>query len=212
MQTFLLQFYHLLNTYKKEMTIFLTGLLLSLVVWYGIREYRVAKIQKASIAYYHLTQASNSDIYAHQKFVDHHPNTIFTVFSWMKLSQLYHDKNDYSQADNALRQATKLVSDPGLKSLLQLRMAKVALAAEKPQRAIELLHSIHGNFLQNSRVMTEADALSQLHQYDQAYTLLLDLEKNIRAELTDKPSQEIFTFSQMIAAKKHFLQNLIPSS
>ncbi|MEC8063656.1 MAG: tetratricopeptide repeat protein [Pseudomonadota bacterium] len=211
MQLFFLHTVNLINTHRKSLTYALGGIVLVLIAWYSYREYRMSQIQQASIAYYHLTHASNTDLYAHQKFVDHHPNTIFTVFSWMKMAQIYHEKHDFDKADESLQHATKLVSDPGLKSLLQLRMAKVALSAGKPQRAIDLLHSIHGSYLQNSRAMTESDALSKLHQYDQAYSLLLDLEKNIRAELSDKPSQEIFTFSQIIAAKKNQLQSFLPS-
>ena len=188
--------------YAKECLAGLGVLLVALFAAYAYQEHQVAQTQKASLAYYHLTQDDTSSLADYQNFVDHQPQSVFTTFAWMKLAKMHAEGQDFSAAEHALKRAQAQVSDSKFRALLTVRLAKLSLLAGKPQAALDHLQSMQGSNLAFVRDLTTIDAYLALGKTDQAQALIHTLTQTEQ----QATSQQDFALKQMLASKQQLVE------
>jgi len=123
------------------------GILLGLAILFGGKNYmqsRDAKTGMAAFEYDAMMQALNAnkvdDATAHAEILNgQYAGTPFAVAAALTLAKLKVDKNDLLAAQSYLRWALEHADDTALKHAARLRLARVLLAQNKADQAMELV-------------------------------------------------------------------------
>ena len=180
-----------LSSTEEENTEFLSSLwgsykyllLLSLILlgggiigWEYWSQNKVTKLQNSSDMYESFINALN-DSELDQKamaeeIVQKYPNSLYADLVTFHLAKIFVDQNDLNKAEEYLRwildrHDSKCGSDfDPIEVTARLRLARVLIANENPEKAIEVIE--HSQTLNGSLYEVKGDAEEQLGQFSQA--------------------------------------------
>ena len=119
----------------------------ALVGWRYWNSHRVDTARDASMAYENAVSSLSSGkpeaLAAAEKFAAGAKNT-YGSFASLELAQVFVDKNDLAQAEKQLQQGLAAASDDNLKSVINLRLARVQLQMKQPDAALKTLEGVKG--------------------------------------------------------------------
>lgn len=119
----------------------------ALVGWRYWSSHQQETAKESSLAYENAISELKSDqpaaLSAVEKFAADNKNT-YGVFASLELAKRFVDKNDLQNAEKQLQQALANAADDNLKSVIDLRLARVQLQLKKPDDALKTLEGVKG--------------------------------------------------------------------
>lgn len=119
----------------------------ALVGWRYWTSHQLDTARDSSLAYENAISALKSDkpeaLSAAQKFAADNKNT-YGAFASLELAQQFVDKNDLQNAEKQLQQGLTAASDDNLKSVINMRLARVQLQLKQPDAALKTLDAVKG--------------------------------------------------------------------
>ena len=119
----------------------------ALVGWRYWSSHQQDTARESSLAYENAISALKSDkpeaIGSAEKFAADSKNS-YGAFASLELAQRFVDKNDLQNAEKQLQQGLAAAPDDNLKSVINMRLARVQLQLKKPDEALKTLDGIKG--------------------------------------------------------------------
>ena len=119
----------------------------ALVGWRYWNSHQVDSARESSAAYENAVSSLSSGkpeaLAAAQKFAAETKNT-YGAFASLELAQQFVDKNDLQNAEKQLQQGLTAASDDNLKSVINMRLARVQLQLKQPDAALKTLDAVKG--------------------------------------------------------------------
>ena len=119
----------------------------ALVGWRYWNSHQVDSARESSVAYENAVSSLSSGkpeaLASAQKFAAETKNT-YGAFASLELAQAFVDKNDLAQAEKQLQQGLAAASDENLKSVINLRLARVQLQMKQADAALKTLEGVKG--------------------------------------------------------------------
>ncbi|HFP9220666.1 TPA: YfgM family protein [Raoultella planticola] len=119
----------------------------ALVGWRYWSSHQQDTARESSLAYENAISALKSDkpeaIGSAEKFAADSKNS-YGAFASLELAQRFVDKNDLQNAEKQLQQGLAAAPDDNLKSVINMRLARVQLQLKKPDEALKTLEGIKG--------------------------------------------------------------------
>ena len=119
----------------------------ALVGWRYSNSHQVDSARESSVAYENAVSSLSSGkpeaLASAQKFAAETKNT-YGAFASLELAQAFVDKNDLAQAEKQLQQGLAAASDENLKSVINLRLARVQLQMKQADAALKTLEGVKG--------------------------------------------------------------------
>ena len=119
----------------------------ALVGWRYWTSHQLDTDRGSSLAYENAISALKSDkpeaLNAAQKFAADSKNT-YGAFASLELAQHFVEKNDLQNAEKQLQQGLTAASDDNLKSVINMRLARVQLQLKQPDAALKTLDAVKG--------------------------------------------------------------------
>jgi len=119
----------------------------ALVGWRYWTSHQENNAKDASLAYEQSVSSLNSGkpdaLSAAEKFAADEKNT-YGAFASLELAQQFVDKNQLENAGKQLQQGLAAASDDNLKSVINMRLARVQLQMKQPDAALKTLEGIKG--------------------------------------------------------------------
>jgi len=119
----------------------------ALVGWRYWTSHQENNARDASLAYEQSVSSLNSGkpdaLSAAEKFAADEKNT-YGAFASLELAQQFVDKNQLENAGKQLQQGLAAASDDNLKSVINMRLARVQLQMKQPDAALKTLEGIKG--------------------------------------------------------------------
>jgi len=119
----------------------------ALVGWRYWTSHQLDSARDSSLAYENaisaLKSGSPETLTAAEKFAADSKNT-YGAFASLELAQRLVDKNDLQGAEKQLQQGLAAASDDNLKSVINMRLARVQLQLKQPDAALKTLEGIKG--------------------------------------------------------------------
>jgi predicted negative regulator of RcsB-dependent stress response len=118
----------------------------ALVGWRYWTSHQQDTARDASLAYENAISALKSDTpeaLTAEKFAADSKNT-YGAFASLELAQRFVDKNDLQNAEKQLQQGLAAASDDNLKSVINMRLARVQLQLKQPDAALKTLDAMKG--------------------------------------------------------------------
>lgn len=119
----------------------------ALVGWRYWTSHQLDTARGSSLAYENAISALKSDkpeaLNAAQKFAADSKNT-YGAFASLELAQQFVDKNDLQNAEKQLQQGLTAASDDNLKSVINMRLARVQLQLKQSDAALKTLDAVKG--------------------------------------------------------------------
>lgn len=168
----------------------LIGVVLALGLSYGWHYWQnrhEAHREQASIIYSQLLnqveQENSSGIYAQAKqLMAQYENTPYAILAAMQLAKQAVLGGNLKEAQAKLQWAQTHAHDPALKQLAILRLARVYIAQNKPQKALDVLANQSNEIFASYAEEIRGDAWLALHKDQkarQAYAKALQLNANV---------------------------------
>ncbi|ADO47503.1 YfgM family protein [[Enterobacter] lignolyticus] len=119
----------------------------ALVGWRYWTSHQENNARDASLAYEQSVSSLSSGkpdaLSAAEKFAAAEKNT-YGAFASLELAQQFVDKNQLENAEKQLQQGLAAASDDNLKSVINMRLARVQLQMKQPDAALKTLEGIKG--------------------------------------------------------------------
>lgn len=119
----------------------------ALVGWRYWTSHQENNARNASLAYEQsvtpLSSGKPDALSAAEKFAADEKNT-YGAFASLELAQQFVDKNQLENAEKQLQQGLAAASDDNLKSVINMRLARVQLQMKQPDAALKTLEGIKG--------------------------------------------------------------------
>lgn len=119
----------------------------ALVGWRYWTSHQENTAKGASLVYENTVSSLSSDkpdsLVAAEKFAAAEKNT-YGAFASLELAQQFVDKNELDKAEKQLQQGLTAASDENLKSIINMRLARVQLQLKQPDAALKTLEGIKG--------------------------------------------------------------------
>ncbi|WP_054179423.1 YfgM family protein [Trabulsiella odontotermitis] len=119
----------------------------ALVGWRYWTSHQIETARGASLAYENAVSSLNSGkpeaIASAEKFAAETKNT-YGAFASLELAQQYVDANQLDKAEKQLQQGLAAASDDNLKSVINMRLARLQLQLKQPDAALKTLDGIKG--------------------------------------------------------------------
>ncbi|HHG8771744.1 TPA: YfgM family protein [Raoultella planticola] len=119
----------------------------ALVGWRYWSSHQQDTARESSLAYENALAALKSDqpeaLNTAEKFAADSKNS-YGAFASLELAQRFVDRNDLQNAEKQLQQGLAAAPDDNLKSVINMRLARVQLQLKKPDDALKSLDSIKG--------------------------------------------------------------------
>lgn len=171
--------------WKENGTAIILGAVIGLGGLWGWRYYtetQIAQREQASTQYEQLVSALGADekgFSAAADYIKNNPENSYAMMTALQLAKSAVDSKDFAEAQKQLSWAAEHADDNAIKSLVQLRLARIQLAQEKADDAIKTLSGINMDAYSASVEEIKGDAYSQLGQYEQArQAYVASLDKN----------------------------------
>lgn len=170
---------------RANATAIISGIVLGLLLIFGINQWRTHQATHSAEAAAHYEQLLQAAQAGNSKAVDatadtlkdQYKDTPYAVFAALQQAELAVSNDKPADAVMPLKWAHEHADSAALKSLAQVRLARVQLAAGKPQQALDTVHALSGDNYAGIAREIEGDALSQLKRDDdarKAYKAALD--------------------------------------
>lgn len=124
--------------------------------WRYWQSHQIAQSQQRSLQYEQIVQQFQEDkgkIQDIEQFVQNNSKTAYAVFTLLDAAAVSVQNQDFSQAENLLKQALLNSDDDILQSLVSLRLALVQFQLKKFNDAMQTLNSIKSNSSWDSSVL-----------------------------------------------------------
>ncbi|CDF98323.1 YfgM family protein [Avibacterium paragallinarum] len=124
--------------------------------WRYWQSHQIAQSQQRSLQYEQIVQQFQEDkgkIQDIEQFVQSNSKTAYAVFTLLDTTAVSVQNQDFSQAENLLKQALLNSDDDILQSLVSLRLALVQFQLKKFNDAMQTLNSIKSNSSWDSSVL-----------------------------------------------------------
>ncbi|WP_447926836.1 YfgM family protein [Vreelandella sp. EE27] len=148
--------------------------------WHAWQNYQEGQAAAASVRYQQLMTISNAPEQSTEQFEtarslvdeinDDHGGTLYAELALLIEARLAVEQNDLDGAREALERAANNASRDYVKSLAQLRLARVEIAQGNPDRALSLLDEPMADSLAAQRFDARGDAYAALGDTDNART------------------------------------------
>ncbi len=131
--------------------------------WRYWQDHQVSKMQQISAQYDQLIYAAQQDSAAQNaklaQFVKENDKTSYAVFALLDAAGAAVNKQDFTQAEDLLKQAVSASSDDILLSLSTLRLAAVQLQQQQFDAALESLQQVKGQGWESRKNLMSGDIL-----------------------------------------------------
>ncbi|MFQ1022081.1 YfgM family protein [Avibacterium paragallinarum] len=124
--------------------------------WRYWQSHQIAQSQQRSLQYEQIVKQFQEDkgkIQDIEQFVQNNSKTAYAVFTLLDAAAVSVQNQDFSQAENLLKQALLNSDDDILQSLVSLRLALVQFQLKKFNDAMQTLNSIKSNSSWDSSVL-----------------------------------------------------------
>ncbi|MFQ1049162.1 YfgM family protein [Avibacterium paragallinarum] len=124
--------------------------------WRYWQSHQIAQSQQRSLQYEQIVKQFQEDkgkIQDIEQFVQNNSKTAYAVFTLLDAAAVSIQNQDFSQAENLLKQALLNSDDDILQSLVSLRLALVQFQLKKFNDAMQTLNSIKSNSSWDSSVL-----------------------------------------------------------
>ncbi|WP_410687609.1 YfgM family protein [Avibacterium paragallinarum] len=124
--------------------------------WRYWQSHQIAQSQQRSLQYEQIVQQFQEDkgkIQDIEQFVQNNSKTAYAVFTLLDAAAVSVQNQDFSQAENLLKQALLNSDDDILQSLVSLRLALVQFQLKKFNDSMQTLNSIKSNSSWDSSVL-----------------------------------------------------------
>ncbi|MFQ1014748.1 YfgM family protein [Avibacterium paragallinarum] len=124
--------------------------------WRYWQSHQIAQSQQRSLQYEQIVKQFQEDkgkIQDIEQFVQNNSKTAYAVFTLLDTAAVSVQNQDFSQAENLLKQALLNSDDDILQSLVSLRLALVQFQLKKFNDAMQTLNSIKSNSSWDSSVL-----------------------------------------------------------
>lgn len=143
--------------------------------WQYYSRYRAQQSQTASNIYTQLVNAAllKNEPAAEQMIntlMKHYQHTPYASIAALWKAKLAAQKNDYTTAKAALNWTIHNSDMPALKSIAQIRLARIALEQNQPKRALTILNNVHNSAYKGFASQFKGDAYVALNQPEKAKT------------------------------------------
>ncbi|WP_040975978.1 YfgM family protein [Necropsobacter massiliensis] len=131
--------------------------------WRYWQDHQISKMQRISAQYDQLIYSAQQEGGAQNtklaQFVKENGKTSYAVFALLDAAGAAVNKQDFTQAEDLLKQAVSASSDDILLSLSSLRLAAVQLQQQQFDAALESLKQVKGQGWENRKNLMSGDIL-----------------------------------------------------
>lgn len=154
----------------------LLGVVLALVIGFGWRAWQAREeriLEHASMRYEQLiTNVVNGNTDAVQiqamRLMKRYPRTPYAQLAALQLARQDVYENKFSDAETQLRWVMKHGNNPALRQVARIRVARVLIAENQAQQALDLLNKVDDKAFDSAIWETKGDAYKALNNTDQA--------------------------------------------
>lgn len=170
------------NWIKQYSLVIIAGVALALIAMTGWRYWqeRQANILSHASAVYDemLTRRAQHDVPATEvqakKLFSHYPQTVYAQFAALVLAREAISKQDYATAEKHLNWVIEHSKVASFRQIARIRLARMFIAMQKPQRALDTLSSIDDTQFGGLTNEVKGDAYLALHNTDKAHQAYKD--------------------------------------
>lgn len=128
--------------------------------WRYWQSHQIAQSQQRSLQYEQIVkqfQEGKEDLHVVEQFVQNNNKTAYTVFALLDAASVSVQKQDFTQAENLLKQALVNADDDILHSIVSLRLASVQYQQQQFDAALASLGQIKGETWNSAASLLKGD-------------------------------------------------------